>query len=475
MRLNSISLHGVKGFVTEQTLPIVDINLLYGANSSGKSTLVQSILLLKQSSNAAFAPGAGVLEFNGEEIDLGSYATFVSGHCSDTAMTFEMNFDDGERNPFFDPSLTLRVTFRHDEAEPGGATVDSCTIGDSKTVANFRVDDGRLHLDDAASAKALVGAFFSYVDQSRFASRDYAAADEGDRRWLQQWLKRQELELIGWIPRWPMGLIDPNRPGRPLGGSRDSIRNKIVQTFAIWWHEYAARLAFEIYDCFQRIVYVGPLRDFPQRIVRDADQSLGVGSRGENLIPHLLRNPDLVCAVNSAFETLEIPYKLDVQRLTSDNLQSSIGSVGVALLTDTRTGVGASPADVGFGLSQVLPVIVQLGANTDSLIIVEQPEIHLHPRIQARLANVILASVMDNRNTVLIETHSEHLLTRMEQLLQARATSGAIPHLAVRFVNQGDRGSEILDLRVGPDGSVLDPWPGGFFDDPLWDVIGGGN
>ena len=103
---------------------------------------------------------------------------------------------------------------------------------------------------------------------------------------------------------------------------------------------------------------------------------------------------------------------------------------------------------------------------------IEQPELHLHPALQAELGDVFIESALgENKNTFLIETHSEHLILRL--LRRVRETSvGEITDaklalrpedISVLFVRPGKDGSEVLNLPVTADGDFACPWPGGFF------------
>ena len=83
-------------------------------------------------------------------------------------------------------------------------------------------------------------------------------------------------------------------------------------------------------------------------------------------------------------------------------------------LYDERTKTIVTHRDVGIGISQVLPVIVYAYANRNKLIAIEQPEIHLHPAMQAELGDVFIESALgENKNTFILETHSEHLIFRI--------------------------------------------------------------
>ena len=97
------------------------------------------------------------------------------------------------------------------------------------------------------------------------------------------------------------------------------------------------------------------------------------------------------------------------------------------VLVEQRTDTHASHRDVGIGVSQVLPVLVSAYASTDKLLAIEQPEIHLHPALQAELGDVFIESAFgEGRNTFLIETHSEYLLLRIMRRMR-QTSSGTLP------------------------------------------------
>ena len=131
-------------------------------------------------------------------------------------------------------------------------------------------------------------------------------------------------------------------------------------------------------------------------------------------------------------------------------------------LTDTRTGARVSPADVGFGISQVLPVVTQLLLGGEQTLLIEQPEIHLHPRLQARLGT-LFASAIANGAQIVAETHSELLILRIQKLI----AEGALDSRAVQvlYVGADSDGSWIRTLQIGEDGHFQDEWPHGFFEE----------
>lgn len=139
-------------------------------------------------------------------------------------------------------------------------------------------------------------------------------------------------------------------------------------------------------------------------------------------------------------------------------------------LEDLRSGATVKLGHVGYGVSQLLPVIDACVHARGQVICVEEPELHLHPRLQAKLANLFATAVVSFGNQVLVETHSETMLLRVRRLVREGLLRP--DDVAVLYVDNGATGANVRRLRLGAYGELLDPWPTGFFDDSLSDVLG---
>ncbi len=211
------------------------------------------------------------------------------------------------------------------------------------------------------------------------------------------------------------------------------------------------------------ITYLGPLRSYPERLYtvsgRNRDSS---GLRGE-FTPHILyHNPKIKKEVNKWLKLFEIPYFLEVKEFGDAELSGRYVTIA---LVDKRTKTSVTLSDVGFGINQLLPVIIEgIASNQDAIICVEQPEIHLHPRLQANIADLMIET--STIKQWIVETHSELLMLRLQRRIrEGKIKSSDVSVLYVDPNNTDGQGSIIKKLRLGEKGDFLDEWPDGFFDE----------
>ena len=220
----------------------------------------------------------------------------------------------------------------------------------------------------------------------------------------------------------------------------------------------------ELNDIFSDLTYVGPLRERPRRYYSiSGEMPISVGSRGEHMANLVRRRlPEMKDNLNDWIRRFEFGYALEVDSLSDEFF--SLSFVGAD--TSIRTNI----ADAGFGASQVLPLIVQaLAARKNSLTIAEQPEIHLNPRLQYLLAD-LLVEMANTDHRVIVETHSEHLLLRLRRLV----ADGKIKHdnVAIYFVEKIDGVSKVRQIDLKANGHIPhETWPKGFFEESLGESL----
>lgn len=147
-------------------------------------------------------------------------------------------------------------------------------------------------------------------------------------------------------------------------------------------------------------------------------------------------------------------------------------------LRDLKSGVVVSAADVGVGISQIVPVVVACLDDYESVLAIEQPELHIHPAVQVGLGDLFISAAANadldtGSTTLLVETHSEHLMLRLLRRIR-EASEGEMPpfghslrpeELSVIYVEASDDAVRFKRLRVDKDGEFIDRWPKGFFEE----------
>jgi predicted ATPase len=231
----------------------------------------------------------------------------------------------------------------------------------------------------------------------------------------------------------------------------------------------------------QGISYIGPLRDEPKPLypLEALSAPFDVGYRGEHTAAVLELNRDRAIRYISpaALEGGNVPTSIHTASLhdavvewlsylgvAEDISTSDLGKFGHSMQV-MADGVTKSHdlTNVGVGVSQVLPIIVMsLLATQRSLLIFEQPELHLHPKVQSRLGDFFLSLTMQGKQCV-VETHSEYLVQRIRRRIAESEGDVILGQAKIYFVERMDGQSNYQEVNISEYGSIVD-WPRDFFD-----------
>ncbi|WP_180868325.1 AAA family ATPase [Stenotrophomonas maltophilia] len=227
--------------------------------------------------------------------------------------------------------------------------------------------------------------------------------------------------------------------------------------------------------------YLGPLREDPKPIypLAGTSDSAHVGFRGEftAAVLHSHRHTEIsyIPSRNLLDEGVTEPVTvslfeavkdwLDYMGVGSDIVTNDSGKLGHGLRISTdSTHLSHDLTQVGVGVSQVLPIVVlALIADEGSALIFEQPELHLHPRVQSRLADFFVSMTMLNKQCI-IETHSEYIINRLRYLAVADSGDAVSKSVKIYFVEKNSGRSSYKQVSIDELGA-LDSWPAGFFDE----------
>lgn len=405
------------------------ITLLLGTNSSGKSSLVQSLLLLKQTAQSG---GQYLrLKANDDHEDLLDFGNFsdVLWEGSEESGRISVSLDFTLPGPQHRAGIT-------DAAAPApsgsftavcGLSADGIVILHALQLAcagrRFRVsrhqnEEYSLFVDDEA--------------KERGRGRAYAPASSLE-------FSDSALELLG----------------------RD--------------RSFVESISTSLRSALANLDYLGPLRHVWQRGHVAATSGVsGIGADGRRAVDMLLsqHTPEgggqgLINEVSAWISRMGLADRIEI-RSEASAPAASAASAGRHELLVHRDGVQSNIRDVGYGVSQVLPVLVlACAAASGSTLILEEPEIHLHPLAQSVLAELFVEASQQRGLQFLIETHSEHMFRRL-QTLMARSVIGP-DDVAMHFVRRSGNESVLSQLDVDEYGAVHN-WPVNFFGDSLGEL-----
>ena len=411
----------------------------FGTNSAGKSSLLHLLLLLKQTRNAT--DRSVVLDFGGPAgmVNLGTFEDVVHQHDKGQTVSWLLEWTLPKTLTIKDPLVPSDTPrFARDRLQV------RCDVG-------FR----NKHLWPRELVYRFADAEFRMHPRARSTQQFELAADAPN------------FEFVRNLGRpWPLP--------HPVKSYLFPSQAKSYFQNADFLGDF--ELAYE--RLMDSIYYLGPLREYPRREYHWAgSRPEDVGQRGE-------RTMDAILAATSREETRSLGFRRrhkPFQAMIAHWLRE-LGLIQNFRLEEIARGanlyramVETSPStvttpltDVGFGVSQILPVLVLLYYVPEgSTVLMEQPEIHLHPAVQSGLADVML-NVAGVRNLqIVVESHSEHLMRRLQRrVAEQRASSDDVK---LYFVSSRRGRAQASDLLLNMWGEI-ENWPENFFGDEMGEI-----
>lgn len=365
--ITRISVKGFKSLAEECSIEIRPLTILAGANSSGKSSIMQPLLMMKQTLDATHDPGA--LLINGPNIRFTFVDQFISRINRDSLSQFQVSIE---------VSKIYSICEKFKKSPKGGVDIaEAIYYFKSKPIIKLRPVMNR---DEIISAipkdKFFADIITNYISDLKFKVER----------------KRFFLKAIAYLgsENGPRSTFDPGPQ-------------------------------IEIYsDNIQKIIHVPALRGNTERNY----SILGIGplfpgvfdNYVASIINHWQSTDDRrLQKLGYHLELLGLTWKVEAKAIDDTQVELLVGRLPKGMKNSLKDLVNI--ADVGFGVSQVLPVLVALlTADPEQIVYIEQPEIHLHPRAQVALAQ-LLAKASDHGVRVVVETHSSLLLLGIQSLV----------------------------------------------------------
>ncbi len=472
--LKSLEFENFKSWGGRHRLELGRITGLFGANSSGKSSVIQLLLMLKQTvestdSNVVINFGGGSSDY----MDLGSFLDIVTGHNSLDSISYALNWTRFE-NPAIEMNLASTL-----KAIPGPK-------GEQVVVEHLHYNNHRRPSDIDRDTEWKDAEFVPVIFDGRYGkivgpvaftvARSASGKYDLDVRIQKNIVLKADHASSEYCPigmhRFPLKtpLKIPDKESDLIRFFRSHDQKVVEDDKPVLLGFTLTEALIEMGNSFEELLgsirYLGPLRDYPSRnYLWTGVTPATIGHRGELSIPVLLSGETVTpSAVSNWLLKLGIAQSFSLKPVDRG------ARIWEPLVRDWDTGTEVNLADVGFGVSQVLPVIVALlSAPPGSLVILEHPEIHLHPKAQSELADLLVEVASTGEVQILIESHSEHLLARIQRRIsESSRGDGSLSPEDVRlyFCEQQKGQSKLTPLEMQASG-VITNWPDDFFGDIL--------
>ncbi len=437
-----LRLKNFKSWEDTGAIRMAPITAFFGANSSGKSSILQALLLLKQTAESS--DRNSVLQFGTPEtlVDLGNFKSVVFEHNSGKVISYEISWED--KTDFIVTDLS---------------DLNKVVISDRKLKFSTEISSEN---GDGNPSRIYVKECKYSLGQNHFGMQ----RKDGGVREYELDVDSNTFEL----------LTTPNRelilpPPIKFHSFPDQVRVS-YQNVAFLFD-----LELKFVQKLNQLFYVGPFREYPRRSYEYSDGTPdSLGQYGENFIGALIASRESREKYKSD-EGVEyhleeyVAYWLKRIGLIEEFQVKELGSNSQIYQVHVKKNANSPEAlitDVGFGVSQILPVLVLcFYAPEGATLILEQPELHLHPSVQEALADVLIDAVKKRKVQIILESHSEHLPRRLQRRMAEETL--ASEQAALYFCRNENENSTLTALETDELGNIKN-WPEDFFGDQFGEL-----
>lgn len=444
--ITRLGLTNFKAYQTPSELEFKKLNIFLGPNSSGKSSFIKALNILKENieNNKSNEP----IIFNER---IGDFKTLVNGGFINKTITFNVGLDqdksflDNNRNNIVKNAMISFIDGYKDLNILNSMLHTLYSTYISNPVVNIEIQ--------IKSTSANQNTISSFVFMQKDGQKISIIKDRNS-----YYLHQDETKIP--IPNIfvPSGILF-NFNSSKLDNIDDQTKELVVYVFTA-----LASVSVELQLYFKNFYHLGPFRTDPNRIeIISNESSNSVGYKGQNLIPAILnlyREPDqykteLKKDISMWLREFEIANGLEI-------IQPSMNRFSLSV-KNKYTDIVSNIVDVGTGTAQILPVIVEsIVTPKNSFIVIEEPESHIHPNAQSKLADLFVSRIEQDNKTFFIETHSIFLLQKVQILVAEGKLS---PNdVGIFYFEQSKNGSKVIDLKLDYNGQFTREFPKGFYD-----------
>ena len=419
-------------------LRLAPLTVFFGTNSSGKTSILQLLLMLKQTVESSDRKRVLHTGDDMSMVDLGTYSDLIFGHNADLPLDMSLTWDLPSTLRIKDPEKKDKILFETKDLT-FSATIEGPGGVPGVQEFSYSFESHR---------------FGMRIEPKRAKKLDYALVSEPYHAIRQRGRP------------WP--LPSPMKCyGFPDEASAFFQNVSFLSDFVL-----------EFEGLFGRMAYLGPVREYPKRIYTWAgEEPPDVGRKGELAVAAILaarrrgkyispgyKKRKLALEERIAYwlHSMGVIHSFSVMPIAEDRKEYEVQ------IRKTEHGPSVLITDVGFGLSQVLPVLVLCYYVPEhSVLLLEQPELHLHPLAQSWLADVFIEAVQNLGIQIIVESHSEHFLRRLQRRIAEEIIN--VDKTALYFCKMANSSSVTEKLDVDMFGDIRN-WPTDFFGDEMGEL-----
>ena len=438
--LNRLELENFKAW-RQADLSFGKVTGLFGKNSAGKSSLLHFLLLLKQTKNAT--DRGLVLDFGGPNslVELGTFTDVVHGRDDQAKIRWSLDW-----------SLPKALKVRDSMSRRRTPLLQGSNL---ETECEIDLGPAGPHPNKLAY---------------RFGGAEFRLSQSEQSEYFQLATDAPNFEFAG-VQGRPARLLRPTKTHLFPTQAKTNYKNSdFLGDF---------ELAYE--NLMDSLFYLGPLREHPRRDYHWPRSSPeDVGRRGELTVDAILAatrdgetrrlKPAARGVRKKPFQEVIAHWLRELELTNAFRLEEIAKGTNLyrAIVETSPSSVPTTLTDVGFGVSQVLPALVLLYYVPEgATVLMEQPEIHLHPAVQSGLADAMLNVAKVRDIQIVVESHSEHLLRRFQ--LRVAEEKASADDVKLYFVSSNRGEALVSDLRLNERGEI-ENWPDCFFGDELGEI-----
>lgn len=464
--LTNITLENFKAFQKLDNLKIKPITILCGTNSCGKSSILQSILLMKQTLEST-NPKQNLL-LNGRFVKLGYFKDIIFRKQKDAEITLSLEFKNGSFN-----------TFEYGVLGGNAHTTTSHAPFDHNYITHIELKLSNFLQDNNYQLSSLIIKLSSHWDditKSENLGEIQILHIKGDKYNIKWRNVRIDNSYIG---EFTESINFSNLFTFKISFPKELTAEERINRFQPYVNLFLVLKAVNdvLKDIYAKYSYIGPLRGEPEREYIYRDEVVEIGNKGENAAflylserDNLLKNQYFFNSTKNTFDKKEQILLKDALNewltlMKIENFDAEIInriiylSQNASKYDTTKVGI----ADVGFGVSQIFPIILEgLRMDTESTLLLEQPEIHLHPNLQMQMADYFIALALSGKN-VMAETHSDHIVNRLVRRIVEDDTLNLKNLVCIYFIKPSENGAIYEEINID-DTKGITNWPADFFD-----------